>query len=298
MIIVKLRGGLGNQMFQYAAARRLAHAHNAPLGLDISFLSGSGADTPRSLELEHLSITAGIASPGEVARLRFKEARWTAPLFSRGLQMLGKERPAPRDIRERHFHFDVTLLNAPDDVYLDGYWQSEKYFAEIGGIIRSEFTVRYPLDDRNGELAELITGSESVSLHVRRGDYASDPQAAHYHGECGPEYYTRCLDIIGEEMHDPYLFVFSDEPAWVMENLKFPFATTFVTHNGPQKGYEDMRLMSLCRHNIIANSSFSWWGAWLNGNPDKRVLAPSRWFNQPGIDTSDLLPDSWTRIEA
>jgi Glycosyl transferase family 11 len=298
LIVVKLMGGLGNQMFQYAAARRLAHAHNASLGLDVSFLGGNVTDTPRNLELKHLSITAEIASPGEIASIRFKETKGVASLFSWSLRMLGKDRPAPRDFRERHFHFDPTLLNASDGVYLDGYWQSEKYFADIADIIRTEFTVRYPLDSRNKELAELIARTDSVSLHVRRGDYVANPQTAQYHNVCGLDYYARCLAIIGGQVKTPHLFVFSDDPRWVMENLKFSFPVEFVTHNGPEKGYEDMRLMSLCRHNIIANSSFSWWGAWLNGYPDKRVLAPVRWFNRQGIDTKDLLPDSWLRIEA
>lgn len=297
VIIVKFMGGLGNQMFQYAAGRRLALLHNAQLKLDIAHLNDPRCNTPRDYALKHLSINAEIATTVETNSLRRKGEGQVQRLFSLGLCSSARKRALSRDYREPHFHFDPHFLVATDDCYLDGYWQSEKYFADIKDIIHSEFRVIYPLRGRNQELAELIRATESFSLHVRRGDYVSNPTTSKYHGICGLKYYELAIELIVEKMTQPRAFIFSDDPEWAKMNLKFSFPTTFICHNG-SCCYEDLRLMSLCRHNIIANSSFSWWGAWLNGNSDKIVVAPARWFNNTEIDINDLLPESWMRVPA
>jgi hypothetical protein len=197
--------------------------------------------------------------------------------------------------RERWFHFDPEVRALPDNVYLEGYWHSERYFVEHSANIRKELTVTAELMGRNRELADKLSVVNSVSVHVRRGDYVHNPTTNAYHGVCAPEYYHRAAEVIASSVVDPLFVVFSDEPGWAVQHLKFRFPVCHVTDNG-ETPHEDLRLMSLCKHHIIANSSFSWWGAWLSANPDKIVIAPERWFNNPTINTVDLTPVGWHRI--
>ena len=296
MIIVKLMGGLGNQMFQYAAGRRLAHRHNTQLKLDLSFLESGGVTTRRVYELDHLNISAGIATALEVAEYTGTGTNFLQSLLAAVRRSIGLATAEPHRYVERHFQFDPALLDAPDNSYLAGYWQSEKYFADIGDILRHEFAVRAEPDDWNRRMAEEIKATESFSIHVRRGDYVSDKTTGDYHGICSLRYYQAAVDMVVSQVRSPHFFVFSDDPAWVKENLTVHYPMTYMDHNGPGRGHEDLRLMSLCRHHIIANSSFSWWGAWLCRNPDKIVIAPDTWFNKGEIDTKDLLPARWIRI--
>jgi hypothetical protein len=187
------------------------------------------------------------------------------------------------------------VLNAPGNVYLAGYWQSEKYFKEIEDIIRRDFCLKSEPGPENAAMADEIKGVPSVCVHVRRTDYVTDPRTNQHHGTCSPEYYRNAACLVGSQVSNPHFFVFSDEPDWARANLELPVPTTFVTHNGSEKGYEDLRLMALCQHYIIANSSFSWWGAWL-GNSGGIVVAPKRWFNTEGRDTRDLIPAGWARL--
>jgi hypothetical protein len=181
-------------------------------------------------------------------------------------------------------------------VYLEGYWQSPKYFFDIKNIIGYEFTVKTGPDQVNKELMEKISQVEAVSVHVRRGDYVSNPATGNYHGVCSLDYYRTAVATITGRVRQPHFFIFSDDPAWAEKNLSVIGPKTVIERNGPERGHEDMRLMSLCRHHIIANSSFSWWGAWLCEKTDKIVISPKRWFKKEDIDTKDLVPESWIRI--
>jgi hypothetical protein len=291
MIIVKLMGGLGNQMFQYAAGRRLALNHNTILKLDLSFLLNRTPRenfTYRSYELGIFNIQAELASPSEINRF--------VPTGKNMLNYLKRKLKLNKLVKESHFHFDEGGLSSPDNSYLDGYWQSEKYFKEIEDIIRSDFTLKAKATNLNQELAKEIGSYNSVSLHIRRGDYVSNPETNNFHGSCSLGYYEKAIKKIADCIVEPHLFIFSDDPDWAKDNLIFEYPIKFVAHNGSEKSYEDLRLMSLCKHNIIANSSFSWWGAWLNRNPEKIVIAPEKWFNDSSINTDDLIPDSWLRI--
>lgn len=292
MVITRLIGGLGNQMFQYAVGRRLAHLLGTELKLDITEFDNYKLRTFRTYSLGNFNIREKFASPKEVATL----ARPTILERMRAKVLRRPPRPPQTYIKEKHFHFDSEIMKLPDGVYLDGYWQSEKYFADIAEIIRREFTVKVPQTGENQELGEQINSHESVSLHVRRGDYASDPHTNKVHGCCGLDYYLRCVEFINSKVKNAHFFVFSDEPQWVADNVKMSCSMTIVNHNNTSKDYEDLRLISQCKHHIIANSSFSWWGAWLNPRKDKRVFAPKQWFGkeqQSSRKMDDLLPATW-----
>ena len=198
--------------------------------------------------------------------------------------------------REPHFFYDPNILKCKNDVYLEGYWQSEKYFKNIEHLIRSEFTPVTEPDNPTEKMADQIRSCVSVNLHFRRGDYVSNSTTNAYHGTCSLEYYHRAIRIIEENVKNPHFFIFSDDPDWVRENADTGHPTTIVDLNGPDQDYEDMRLMSLCQHHIIGNSSFSWWGAWLSTNPQKIVIAPKKWFNRMDINTQDLIPESWLQL--
>ena len=292
MIIVRIMGGLGNQMFQYAAGRRLAAKHNSVLKLDISDFKNYNL---HDYGLSAFTINECFATPEEVAILKEPDSG----SFKKKLEKLLR-RPSTRDIthiREKQYHFDPEILTLPESVYLDGYWQSEKYFLDIAESIKNEFTVKFPQTDRNRELAQQITSCESVSLHVRRGDYVTDKKTNTIHGTCDLHYYEHCIAHFAREVHHPCFFIFSDDPEWAEKNIKPPYPVTFISHNGPRKNYEDLRLMSQCRHHIIANSSFSWWGAWLGQHQGTISCAPKRWFNSPLFNTKDILPEAWVRID-
>jgi len=291
MIIAKLKGGLGNQLFQYATARSLAIRHATELIIDATCL-----DDSRHYMLDRFMITAST-----VLAEKIQHSNGLIPLllkpFGSFIDIFTKQNKHSVSIyTEPHFHYDAGIESVPDDTNLDGYWQSERYFKGIEEIIRSELCVKAAADDINLKFAADIRAVNAVSLHVRRGDYASCAELREYHGLCTPDYYQNAVRFISSRVTSPIFFVFSDEPCWVKENLSLEAPMIVISHNGTERGEEDLRLMSLCRHHIIANSSFSWWGAWLNPNRQKIVIAPRRWFNHPGIVTTDLIPPEWIQI--
>lgn len=294
VVVVKLRGGLGNQMFQYALGRALTLKHQTRLKLDVSAygVPNSVPGSPRRYELDSFGLDASFATvldigptPRAGSHWRFQAARTVKAM--RGIIV----------IKERGYPFQPQILESPDNSYLVGYWQSEKYFKTVESVIRKDFSFRTPLRGRNEELATAIESSDAVSVHVRRGDYVSDPWASKTLGVLPMSYYVDALQEIARGTSHPHAFVFSDDPEWCRRNVAFRYETTYVDANPPDKGVEDMRLMALCRHHIIANSSFSWWGAWLSRYPDKRVFAPNRWTLDPVPDTSDVVPSEWVKLQ-
>lgn len=293
MVIVKLVGGLANQMFPYAAGRRLAHVLGAELKLDVSGFSDyaeRGDIDFRRYALGVFNIRESFATDEEVRALTWREPGFLDKLLQR------KPRRPRSYVKERHFHFDPEILRLQGSVYLQGNWNSEKYFADIADIIRQDFTFKQPPTGRNLELFNEISAVESVSIHVRRGDYVSNPRASQIHGTCDLTYYHSSIELIASRVQHPHFFVFSDDVPWAREHLRLAWPCTFVDHNGPLDGHEDMRLMSQCKHNIIANSGFSWWAAWLNGSQGKIVLAPESWFRVAKYNVSDLIPENWIRL--
>lgn len=296
MIIVRLIGGLGNQMFQYAVGRRLAYTLKTDLKLDLSGFKTQNRITPRRYNLHVFNILEKIAAQKEVGALI--GSRFIASILFRMDKLTGLKF-APRNYINRILEtsFDPAILTLTDRVYLEGHWQSEKYFIDIAEMIREEFTFKNPPVGKNKELLELISSLESVSLHVRRTDYVTNPKTHEMHGSCDIGYYQRCVNELIKKIKDPHFFVFSDDPGWISENLKLPYPMTIVNHNQEDQCHEDLRLMSQCKHHIIANSSFSWWAAWLNPSARKIVLAPGRWYNKSIYNNlEDIIPSTWLKI--
>ena len=290
-VITRLNGGLGNQLFQYAAGRALAERLDAPLKLDISEF-----DTYllRRFDLDKLNINAEIATPDELDSFVISPSR-SQRYFSRLAISLGFgfNRIA---FKENKFSYDNTFEKIQYPMYLNGYWQSEKYFKPIQDKLRSELGLADGLGEASQGVLNEILQRSAISLHIRRGDYITNPSAAAVHGVCPLEYYYSAIRHICTHVHSPHFFVFSDDPQWAKDNLKISFPVQFVEANGPDRSVEDMWLMKSCNHHIIANSSFSWWAAWLNNKQNKIVISPRIWFLDRKIDTKDLIPEQWVRI--
>lgn len=292
MIIARLIGGLGNQMFQYALGRALSIAHNVPLRLDVSAFSNYSLH--QGFELDRIfNAHMELAAACDLHEI----LGWRSNTHIRSLLL----RPSMhflhgrRLIVEPHFHYWNDIQNVQLPCYLSGYWQSERYFLGIASLIRKDFTFTQPLSGLNHDLAREITEKQSISLHIRRGDYVRNPKTLATHGVCSLEYYRLAVAYMAERLAEPYFYVFSDDPEWVHANLTVDYPMVFVDHNRGADSFNDMHLMSLCRHHIIANSTFSWWGAWLNPSPEKIVIAPSKWFaHEARVD--DLFPEGWVTL--
>jgi hypothetical protein len=289
-VTTKLLGGLGNQMFQYAAARALADRTGGELQLDVSEFA---TYTLRRYELDTLRVRARVLPAAAEAPAQGPLVRKARTLVDRLLRVRREGAPV---YREPSFAFDPGLLQQRPPVCLEGYWQSEKYFLDDADAIRRDFTLAAEPDAANSAVLARMQGTTAVSLHVRRGDYVTNPNAAAFHGTCSPGYYRQAVDHIAQRCGPLTLFVFSDDQDWVRANMPFAHPTVHVDCNPPDRGVWDMHLMKHCQHHVVANSSFSWWGAWLNPSAQKIVVAPRRWFTDAAIDTSDLIPASWIRL--
>lgn len=287
MIIVNLKGGVGNQLFQYAIGKHLAYKNNTELKLDISGLDRANevGDIYRPFDLNSFAIKTQIADSEEIARLKYpygllsKVWRWF--VF--------------KILRQKNLIFNPNILQWSDNTYLDGYWQSPKYFDDIREILLKELTLNKPLSASAQDYLKKIEENNSTALHVRRGDYVKNPTVLKEFGICSNNYYSKAVRYISENIINPTFFVFSDDIEWVKTNIKLPESTIYV-EGRDMSNVEDLILMSKCKHNIIANSSFSWWSAWLNNNINKIVIAPSPWFDTIEYD-KDLIPKSWIQIQ-
>jgi len=289
MIIMRLKGGLGNQLFQYALGRHLSITKNVPLQLDTSSYK---VDSLREYRLFPFHIHAiateklpFFATDGKARHLN-RIVQAIRGLFSKPFQI----------IREPNFSFDAAVFQCSDQTYLDGFWQSEKYFLPITKILREDLQLKTTIDGDLQEIADQIRTTNAVSIHVRRGDYISNPTTTAFHGVCDVEWYEKAVNALESRVTDATYFVFSDDYEWAKANLCFRSNMVFVSPSPDGKEAQDMHVMSLCQHNIIANSSFSWWAAWLNSNPNKIVIAPEKWFASGPQKTADLIPANWLRI--
>ncbi len=285
MIIIKLIGGLGNQLFQYAIGRQLSIKHGVKLKVDLVELLDRKPRqnfTFRDFELGDFKFQVQSATKFEL--LAFKLKTWV-------LTKIGLRKSY---FRESKFTFDSNLLmNSSNSMYLNGFWQTEKYFTNIRSVLINDLNLLNELSIVAKKWESQINSANAISIHIRRGDYISNSLANEFHGFCSLEYYISAIEFIKGKIGNCVFFFFSDDLEWAKTTFSSLEDVAFVESISNK---EDLYLMSICRHNIIANSSFSWWGAWLNQNQDKIVIAPKKWFNDESIDTTDLIPSTWIRI--
>lgn len=293
MIIIKLQGGLGNQMFQYAIACILANKKNAPILIDSYFFNQTERRegfTPRKFELSIFSNSYVQASTPNL--VCFQQLSFIDKIKKKiGLNY-------PKIYSESSFGFDENLVVLNSPLYLKGYFQSYKYFRGYENLIKNIFAFPIDkLDSDNKKLLLEIKDENSISIHIRRGDYVNDKKIKDFHSNCSLDYYLEAIALMSSKVNDVKLFFFSDDGEWVKEQFQnLSFSKTFIDHNKGDNSWKDMYLMSSCNHNIIANSSFSWWAAWLNEHLDKMVIAPKKWFADAEINTNDLIPKEWIRL--
>lgn len=269
MIVVKFNGGLGNQLFQYAFGRALQLRHNDSFAIDIEEFRRTYGHVQRHYSLENFNL------PSDVSVLPINESK--SLLFFKVFHKVN------RKLNSKLARlFDICWWRSPvfkdfaiEDTkkkryYFYGYWQSEKYFSEYKDIIKKELKVKTPVNDECKPYAQLIESTNAVCLHIRRGDFIKEGQLI-----CDVDYYQRGIDYISSHTNNPRFFIFTNDNEWVKQNIKLPSDSVFVDVADPD--YEVLRLMYMCRHFLISNSSYSWWGQYLSDNPDKIVVAPTQW---------------------
>jgi hypothetical protein len=317
MVISKISMGLGNQMFQYAAGKALSLHKKVPLKLDVSSYEGYPL---RKFELDSLfSIRSEKVSKEEAAKYRISQpvkSAWNkffpnnkiyfyhlpyemSAVKRRVLQLSELISPAhkKRTFIEPQYHFNPNFFQAPDDVYLIGYWMSWRYFEKFDNQVRQDFTIRPELVVHLKNIEQEIRANNSVSIHIRRSDFTTSKNAS-LHGVIPISFYHGAIEEIASKNPSSHFYVFSDDIAWVKENLTTKYPITFVSNEVTKTAFEDFYLMTVCKHNIIANSTFSWWAAYLNNNPRKTVIAPEKWYNQAPYNYKDVYPLSWKIVSS
>ena len=275
MIIIKIKGGLGNQLFQYAIAKAFSLETKRKFKLDISIFEWYKL---HNYGLHHFNIQPEFYTPESKWKMKLKK------LFNKVVFY-----------NEDHhqFNYNPNLKDTKSDyLFLEGYYQSQKYFIKYEKEIRNDFQIITPLKKQTSDMVAYMQSVNAVSIHFRRGDYVGNA----VHETDKTEYYKEAMKIIESKVENPVYFLFSDDIPWVKENFTTNFETHYVDFNDAATNFEDIKLMSSCKHNIMANSSFSWWGAWLNPNPNKIVIAPKLWFNDEKVNTNDVIPENWIKL--
>lgn len=287
-IIVKILGGLGNQMFQYAMGRAFSLRHNCNLKLDITWYSDIKGCTPRKFLLDIFPIKYT-----QIINKKILSAYYENKLINKTLSFFINPRHYIKETQNKYWE---KIEEIPLPSILEGYWQNEKYFLSQRESIIKDFT--FPtLHPTSLVIAQKIKRIESsVSIHIRRGDYISDVDTNKFHGTCSSKYYNTAINYIKNHSNNPHLFVFSDDPEWCKKNFNsYGLPSTVVDAHVASEDFHDMHLMSLCKHHIIANSSFSWWGAWLSG--EKGIIcAPKQWFAALAKKDNNPCPTRWYLI--
>ncbi|GHT31185.1 alpha-1,2-fucosyltransferase [Bacteroidia bacterium] len=294
MLIIRLCGGLGNQMFQYACAQTTALRLGTELKLDISFLQDRTPRedfTYRDFELNVFQINNEIATKKEVQQFLPYAHNASAPIY--GLFLLKRvlrRNYLFREPKQKQFQHISAIDKLQDDSYIQGYFQSEKYFVPQKNEILKAFALKNKIDFQNQQLIDKISAENAVSIHIRRGDYQH--KANSHFNLLDISYYLKAIDLIRAKIENPVFYIFTEDHEWAKKQFEH---FTIVNINKGEQSHMDMILMSCCKHNIIANSSFSWWGAWLNRNEEKIVIAPQKWFAD-GRKTYDLIPTNWIKL--
>jgi hypothetical protein len=284
MIAVKIYGGLAGQMLQYSIGRTLSEKCNTSLYLDISWYKNRNFQEeqyPREFKLHNLNTAYKILDvSGPLNKFIYTK-------YCRGLNPFYL-----RPVLEKDFSkFDASVMEAGNNLFLDGYFFSHKYFIANRQLLSQELSPKIKMNADNAYYLDKIRNSNSVSVHFRRGDYT----LTDFHGLLQNSYYQQAVDIIKQKANNPNLFVFSDEPLWVKENITFDVPFEIVDINKDEYNFLDIELMKNCKHNIIANSGFSWWGALLNYHSNSIVIAPRKWTNSQHAEFENM-PDNWITI--
>lgn len=285
--IVKFNGGLGNQMFQWALARAIEETTGMKAYFDMSYFK-RGYARPYGLKVFQIEPNF-IDDPWTQMRLNLI---WRLRSFLNWKNFLGITLYS-----ESHFNFDRNINKIKPNTFIEGFFQSELYFKCVEDKLREDFKFNTEASPKNLQIMTQMYSTNSISVHIRRGDYVEKQRFQELYAPCSIDYYKRAVEYIAQRQPEPTLFVFSDDITWAKLNFRLPYETVYISHNTGRASYEDMRLMSACKNNIIANSSFSWWGAWLNKNKDKIVIAPQKWFNDDEIVQTDVIPKEWVRLE-
>jgi len=293
MIVIRLKGGLGNQMFQYAIGHILSKKNNCLLKIDTRFFDLSKTNnrvTARDFELDIFDNTYTEAQKEDFSTFD------KLSKINRIKRKIGFNYPRKYNEQSPEYHQDILSLKSP--LFLNGYFQSHKYYQAYEAEIRALFSFStYDFKNKNLDILQTLKNEITLSVHIRRGDYVNDPKVNQTHGVCSFDYYLNAIRYISETNKNIKLVFFSDDSAWVKQTFShLSMDKIFVDHNTGKSSWKDMCLMSLCTHNVIANSSFSWWAAWLNANPKKQVIAPKQWFVDKNRNTNDLIPAEWIRM--
>ena len=295
MITVNIIGGLGNQMFQYAFGYAISKENSIKIKLDIS---GFDAYDLRDYELGLFNIEENSelkpAYGFLLNQLNGKNNTSIIKIFRKVLRGLLRFTKFYYQ-EKKEFVFDEDVFGIKKDVYFYGYWQNEKYFKKYRKELLDIFTLK-SIHPKSIEYQQQIIKSEAVSLHIRRGDYVTDNHTNSVHGTCDVRYYKRAVMEVLKSKKKAHFFIFSDDLDWAQSNLDFIDNKTFIRLESDIPDHEEMYLMSQCKHNIIANSSFSWWGAWMNKNSKKIVIAPKKWFKKLKINQNQIVPHDWIKI--
>ncbi len=293
MILMKLVGGLGNQMFQYALGRHLSEINHTELKLDTSYLLDRRPRPNvvfRNFDLPVFDMNLQVASADEVAAFTGNHQSLPRRYWHRLTTRINP----PNIIREKQYGFDPSVLTTGNHSYLEGYWQSEKYFKAVETIIRSDFAFKTQILEKSRTLTGEIINSNAICLNVRRTDFITVPSSSQGLGFVGLDYYRRAVDQMRRSIENPRYFVFSDDIEWCKENLNLTDPHTFVEHiHAGEKFCNYLQMMTLCKHYIIPNSTFAWWGAWLGCNNEKIVVAPKRWVASMEIFNPSITPAAW-----
>jgi hypothetical protein len=288
MIIARLSGGLGNQFFQYAAAKSLAVHTNSNVGLDISFFEES---PNRIFELDKFNVDARVLDSNEIKNVFSIKQNFFKSLFETKINSLNLLQN--HTYFEKYFHFDDNFFQIKSPIILDGYWQSELFFKKYVNDVLSDLTfIVEPVIQE--DVSQILKSFETVSLHIRRGDYAWNPEINKIHGICADDYYFNAITMLKKDNPELRTLVFSDD--MVEGNRIAALIENAFVIDKKEDTYHDFFVMQKCNHNIIANSSFSWWAAYLNKNKGKKVVAPLHWFADDFNNIKDLLPSSWIQI--
>lgn len=296
MLIARITGGIGNQLFQYAFIRSLSLKLNLKFFLDLSWY--------RDFEKFEDCTNPNSATKREFLLDKFKITQnYLNPLYLKTSHHLRRYSGVNKLPLLRYFNYitinekDFAINNLPlnRNIYLKGIWQNSKLFVEFNDLLKNEILLKNELSSDNNRFLQKIRSTNSIALHIRRGDLINRPNAIRDQPYSSDEYYQEGIKIIGKKIRNTVLYIFSDDIKWVENSLKFDQPTVYINSDGPD--FEHFYLMSQCNHNIIANSTYSWWAAWLNTNDNKIIISPKWWYRDSKHNNSIIwIPNNWISL--